>query len=144
MPGAVTRRSTGPSTAPPPPTRICRVTIPYSLALLVSAALLILLEPMVGAFVLPLLGSALEVWPTSILFFQAALLAACGFAHLGSRLPAAPTGPPRASTAGGRSSRWPRSGRGDRSGAPAARVLPDGWTRSVSMERQTSSRPWRP
>jgi hypothetical protein len=47
----------------------------YSLALLVSAALLLLLEPMVGKFVLPLLGSAPEVWPTTVLFFQTALLA---------------------------------------------------------------------
>jgi hypothetical protein len=39
----------------------------YSLALLVSAALLFLLEPMVGKFVLPLLGSAPEVWPTTVL-----------------------------------------------------------------------------
>jgi hypothetical protein len=38
----------------------------YSLALLVSAALLFLLEPMVGKFVLPLLGSAPEVWPTTV------------------------------------------------------------------------------
>ena len=37
--------------------------VAYSLALLVSGALLFLLEPMVGKFVLPLLGSAPEVWP---------------------------------------------------------------------------------
>jgi hypothetical protein len=59
----------------------------YSLTLLVSAALLFLLEPMVGKFLLPLLGSAPEVWPTTVLFFQAALLAGYGFAHLTSRLP---------------------------------------------------------
>lgn len=41
---------------------------------------------MVGKFVLPLLGSAPEVWPTTVLFFQAALLAAYGFAHVTSRL----------------------------------------------------------
>lgn len=64
------------------------MTVLYSLALLVSAALLFLLEPMVGKFVLPLLGSAPEVWPTTVLFFQAALLAGYGFAHLTSRLPA--------------------------------------------------------
>jgi Ni/Fe-hydrogenase subunit HybB-like protein len=57
----------------------------YSLALLVSAALF-LLEPMVGKFVLPLLGSAPEVWPTTVLFFQAALLAGYGFAHPTTRL----------------------------------------------------------
>jgi len=64
------------------------VTVLYSLALLVSAALLFLLEPMVGKFVLPLLGSSPEVWPTTVLFFQAVLLAGYAFAHVTSRLPA--------------------------------------------------------
>jgi len=64
------------------------VTVLYSLALLVSAALLFLLEPMVGKFVLPLLGSSPEVWPTTVLFFQAVLLAGYVFAHVTSRLPA--------------------------------------------------------
>jgi hypothetical protein len=64
------------------------VIAPYSRAMLVSPALLFLLEPMVGKFVLPLLGSAPEVWRTTVLFFQAALLAGYGFAHLTSRLPA--------------------------------------------------------
>jgi hypothetical protein len=58
----------------------------YWLALLVSAALLFLLEPMVGKFVLPLLGSAPELWPTTVLFFQAALPAGYGFAHVTTRL----------------------------------------------------------
>ncbi len=53
-----------------------------------SAALLFLLEPMVGKFVLPLLGSAPEVWPVTVLFFQAVLLAGYAFAHVTSRLPA--------------------------------------------------------
>jgi hypothetical protein len=43
---------------------------------------------MVGRFVLPLLGSAPEVWPTTVLFFQAVLLAGYAYAHLTSRLPA--------------------------------------------------------
>ena len=43
---------------------------------------------MVGKFVLPLLGSAPEVWPTTVLFFQAALLAGYAFAHVTARLPA--------------------------------------------------------
>src|SRR5918992_5109928 len=43
---------------------------------------------MVGKFVLPLLGSAPEVWPTTVLFFQAVLLAGYAFAHVTSRLPA--------------------------------------------------------
>jgi hypothetical protein len=64
------------------------VTFLYSLALLVSAALMFLLEPMVGKFVLPLVGSAPQVWPTTVLFFQATLLAGYAFAHVTSRLPA--------------------------------------------------------
>ena len=47
----------------------------YSLALLVSAALLFPLEPIVGKDVFPLLGSAPEVGHTTVLLFQAALLA---------------------------------------------------------------------
>ncbi len=43
---------------------------------------------MVGKFVLPLLGSAPEVWPVTVLFFQAVLLAGYAFAHVTSRLPA--------------------------------------------------------
>jgi hypothetical protein len=62
------------------------VTALYSLALLVSAALLFLLEPMVGKFVLPKLGSTPEVWTTTVLFFQVALLAGYAYAHVTSRL----------------------------------------------------------
>jgi hypothetical protein len=54
----------------------------------VSAALLFLLEPMVGKFVLPLLGSAPQVRPTTVLFFQAALLAGYGMGGLRAAAPA--------------------------------------------------------
>jgi hypothetical protein len=64
------------------------VTALYALALLVSAALLFVLEPMAGKFVLPLVGSAPQVWPTTVLFFQTALLAGYGYAHVTSRLAA--------------------------------------------------------
>ena len=63
------------------------MTLLYSLALLVGAALIFLLEPMVGKFMLPSLGSTPEVWTTTVLFFQVALLAGYGYAHLTSRLP---------------------------------------------------------
>ena len=43
---------------------------------------------MIGKLVLPLLGSAPEVWPTTVLFFQAVLLAGYAFAHVTTRLPA--------------------------------------------------------
>jgi hypothetical protein len=57
----------------------------YSLALFVSAALLFVLEPMVGKSLLPLLGSTPQVWTTTVLFFQAALLAGYAFSHATSR-----------------------------------------------------------
>ena len=62
------------------------MTLLYSFALLVSAALLFLLEPMVGKYMLPSLGSTPEVWTTTVLFFQVVLLLGYGYAHLTSRL----------------------------------------------------------
>jgi hypothetical protein len=58
----------------------------YSLALFVGAALLFALEPMVGKFLLPPLGSTPAVWNTTVLFFQAALLAGYLYSHFTSRL----------------------------------------------------------
>ena len=46
-----------------------------------AAALLFLLEPMVGRIVLPAFGGSPQVWTTSMLFFQAALLAGYAYAH---------------------------------------------------------------
>jgi hypothetical protein len=62
------------------------LTALYSLALFVSAALLFALEPMVGKFLLPPLGSTPAVWNTTVLFFQATLLAGYLYSHLTSRL----------------------------------------------------------
>jgi hypothetical protein len=62
------------------------LTLLYSLAILVSAALLFVLEPMVGKFLLPPLGSTPSVWNTTVLFFQAALLAGYLWSHFTRRL----------------------------------------------------------
>jgi hypothetical protein len=62
------------------------LTALYALALFVGAALLFVLEPMVGKFLLPPLGSTPAVWNTTVLFFQAALLAGYLWSHLTSRL----------------------------------------------------------
>ncbi|MEA2442579.1 MAG: hypothetical protein QOH76_4003 [Thermoleophilaceae bacterium] len=62
------------------------MTALYSLALFVGAALLFALEPMVGKFLLPPLGSTPAVWNTTVLFFQATLLAGYLYSHLTSRL----------------------------------------------------------
>jgi hypothetical protein len=47
--------------------------------------LLFLVEPMFAKMVLPILGSSPAVWNTSVLFFQAALLAGYAYAHASSR-----------------------------------------------------------
>jgi hypothetical protein len=58
----------------------------YSLALFLGAALLFALEPMVGKLLLPPLGSTPAVWNTTVLFFQATLLAGYLYSHLTSKL----------------------------------------------------------
>ena len=63
------------------------MTVLFSLALFVGAALLFALEPMVGKFLLPSLGSTPAVWNTTVLFFQAALLAGYLWSHFTRRLP---------------------------------------------------------
>ncbi len=51
-----------------------------------SAALVFMVQPMVAKLVLPLLGGSPSVWNTSMAFFQIALLAGYGYAHLLQRL----------------------------------------------------------
>ncbi|HZU36884.1 MAG TPA: fused MFS/spermidine synthase [Gemmataceae bacterium] len=52
-----------------------------TLVVFVNAALLFLVEPMVGKLVLPYLGGVPVVWNTCIVFFQTALLAGYACAH---------------------------------------------------------------
>ena len=54
----------------------------YAAALLVSAALLFLVQPMFTKLILPHFGGAPSVWSVAIVFFQASLLAGYAFAHL--------------------------------------------------------------
>lgn len=54
----------------------------FSAAIFVAAALLFVVQPMVGKMVLPRLGGSPEVWNTSMVFFQVALLAGYAYAHL--------------------------------------------------------------
>ncbi len=58
----------------------------FALAAFSGAALIFAVQPMVAKLVLPLLGGSPAVWNTSIAFFQAALLAGYGYAHLLQRL----------------------------------------------------------
>src|SRR3954447_26007239 len=69
-----------------PGRRSC-VPLVFALTLLVGAALLFSVEPMIAKMVLPLLGGAPAVWHTCMVFFQAALLAGYSYAHaMASRL----------------------------------------------------------
>ncbi len=54
----------------------------YSATLVLSAALVFLVQPMLAKFVLPLYGSTPAVWNTALVFFQTALLAAYVYAHV--------------------------------------------------------------
>jgi hypothetical protein len=58
----------------------------FAAAAFLSAALVFLLEPMIGQLLLPRLGGSPAVWNTSLAFFQIALLLGYGYAHLLQRL----------------------------------------------------------
>jgi hypothetical protein len=54
----------------------------YVLTSFLTASLLFLVQPMVGRMVLPAFGGSPQVWTTSMLFFQVALLVGYGYTHL--------------------------------------------------------------
>lgn len=64
------------------------VSLLFPLTVFCSAALVFLVEPMVGKLLLPLLGGAPAVWNTSMAFFQIALLLGYAYAHWLQRVPA--------------------------------------------------------
>ncbi|HEY9237061.1 MAG TPA: fused MFS/spermidine synthase [Phenylobacterium sp.] len=63
----------------------------FALTTFASAGLVFMVQPMVAKLVLPLLGGSPSVWNTSIAFFQTALLAGYGYAHLLQRVAAVRT-----------------------------------------------------
>ena len=54
----------------------------FAVTLFVGAALLFLVQPLVGKLLLPLVGGSPGVWNTCMVFFQAVLLAGYLYAHL--------------------------------------------------------------
>ena len=54
-------------------------------ALMISAGLVFMVQPMVAKFVLPLFGSTPAVWNTSLVFFQGALLLSYAYAHVSTQ-----------------------------------------------------------
>jgi SAM-dependent methyltransferase len=57
----------------------------FGAAICLGAGLVFLVQPMVAKMILPLLGGSPAVWNTSMLFFQAALLAGYAYAHYSIR-----------------------------------------------------------
>src|SRR5580698_1475069 len=53
----------------------------YAFTLFIGAALLFLVQPLVGKLLLPLLGGSPGVWNTCMVFFQAVLLGGYLYAH---------------------------------------------------------------
>lgn len=53
----------------------------FTLTLFLSSALLFLIQPMVGKIILPAFGGSPAVWTTTMVFFQATLLAGYAYAH---------------------------------------------------------------
>jgi hypothetical protein len=76
----------GPVSRPSAAVRRPRAVIAaFSITLFASAGLLFLVQPMLARFLLPLYGSSPAVWTTSLLFFQATLLAGYAYAHVSVR-----------------------------------------------------------
>src|SRR6188508_3116026 len=59
---------------------------PLYAAIGLGAFLLFLVQPMAARFILPWFGGGPTVWSACLLFFQVALLAGYGYAHLSRRL----------------------------------------------------------
>lgn len=56
----------------------------YSITIFANAALLFTVQPMVAKMILPFLGGSPAVWNTSMVFYQACLLAGYAYAHFAS------------------------------------------------------------
>jgi SAM-dependent methyltransferase len=61
------------------------MVILFTITIFIGAALLFLVQPMFTRMVLPLLGGSPAVWNTSLVFYQAALLAGYAYAHVTTR-----------------------------------------------------------
>lgn len=68
------------------PARSALTLVLFTAAIGVAAALLFVVQPMVGKMILPRGGGSPQVWITAMVFFQAALLAGYAYAHFSVRL----------------------------------------------------------
>ena len=67
---------------PRPAVARTRAAILFAAAVLLSAALLFVVQPMFARMVLPLMGGTPATWTTCLLFFQAALLVGYLYVHV--------------------------------------------------------------
>lgn len=74
------------SRAPVAPRPDAATPILFAVAIFTSASLVFLVQPMAAKLILPMLGGSPSVWNTSMVFFQTALLAGYGYAHLLQRV----------------------------------------------------------
>ncbi|MCB9895319.1 MAG: fused MFS/spermidine synthase [Planctomycetes bacterium] len=58
----------------------------HAATILIAAFLLFIVQPLIGRYILPWYGGTPAVWTVALLFFQAALLAGYGYAHLLGKL----------------------------------------------------------
>src|SRR5438067_591901 len=81
-----TGRPHGPWPSPLPPrcsapAEVALLPVLFAVTLFVGAALLFLVQPLVGKLLLPLVGGSPGVWNTCMVFFQAVLLGGYLYAH---------------------------------------------------------------
>jgi hypothetical protein len=70
------------SIVPAATVNVAALSVLFAVTSFLSSALVFIVEPMFAKMVLPLLGGTPAVWNTCLVFFQAALLAGYGYAHL--------------------------------------------------------------
>jgi hypothetical protein len=61
------------------------IYLAYAVTIFTSAFLLFQVQPLISKFILPWFGGSPAVWTTAMLFFQVALCAGYGYAHLSTR-----------------------------------------------------------
>src|ERR1700757_4974188 len=74
-----------PMRAPMPAARTRHLLLTFIAAVVLSASLLFMVQPMFTKRVLPRFGGAPSVWSVAIVFFQTALLAGYAYAHVLTR-----------------------------------------------------------
>lgn len=84
-PQRASRSQTANPSASDPTTPSYGIYLAYAVTIFTSAFLLFQVQPLISKFILPWFGGSPAVWTTAMLFFQVALCAGYGYAHLSTR-----------------------------------------------------------